>query len=988
MQGAKIKGTDLPFDPDFSFLLALDPAFGEWRSLAAEWWKLKKRLSPAKTGMISFLVTYLHEQALDKSPRHLLDATAQVPDLWTTLGWDLPGDAYEQQKHDNVSDFIDWVLREYFSTPDPDGHMVVPAQWCNPFQRKAAKKYGKKGDITFRYALEMDPRMAAWVAYAAEYMQTMRRNLGSRSSAVASFLTRYLIQENLPRDPLEFLKRTTFKPSFISALKKTASTQSSGNSDVSETPTFYEIKHNNHAADFIDWVLLEKLAVEGENGDRVVPAVFHNPIDRLSLAGLCKPSETVRNALPMLYIRRLRKMLVEGPTFRDWKWAQNAENDGRSGGEWFIVDPSLINRNDPDCVWRERSISWNFRKAKNHPKVVTEIWSPIRAVALYVKLELALRTIQVRFLDSGEGDTWRYVWDEQGGRFELNDSPFAQGCEARPWQRGVFHRDARTQGAGLFINTNKTADINKSEDKKGYVIPWTNVDLLFWLEKLRNWQERYNPVDAPIPWTELGAKYLSAATFEAILAERSPAFFLFRQAAAEGKDKCKPLQDHAISGLWYKILVRLEEELAKEKGSDALDNPIRLVPPDGKGTNFPLHSLRVSLITGLIMEGGLPIEIVSKLIAGHHSLIQTIYYTKIGTDHMNKLMAEAELKMTENEARGHKIFLMRHGRDEINQRFASVSPDGVTAAMSQQSELSFVFDDKGICPVGYAMCDVGGSKLNENASSNDYAPVPGYPHERNCIRCRFFLTGPAWLDGLNAKFNYIAYQAMLAAGRYKGFTEQVAALEERRAQIEATGTLFTEAVSLEKMSARLDAETESLDRWISDLQAIQRLINRCIEVNKNAAEDGLQLVAAGTLFDIRTSLTVTESELHPIEVQCRNATIYPEIDARQPTIRRTQLLDALLYANGKPLLFSRLSVEQQLQAGNAMMKLIESRAGSIENAVEFVEAHGRLKELGIVDDDLLATLKNVEDHGVAMTQIFREMRPKKSPPVFLEEEGA
>jgi hypothetical protein len=190
------------------------------------------------------------------------------------------------------------------------------------------------------------------------------------------------------------------------------------------------------------------------------------------------------------------------------------------------------------------------------------------------------------------------------------------------------------------------------------------------------------------------------------------------------------------------------------------------------------------------------------------------------------------------------------------------------------------------------------------------------------------------------------------------------------------------------MSARLDAETESLDRWISDLQAIQRLINRCIEVNKNAAEDGLQLVAAGTLFDIRTSLTVTESELHPIEVQCRNATIYPEIDARQPTIRRTQLLDALLYANGKPLLFSRLSVEQQLQAGNAMMKLIESRAGSIENAVEFVEAHGRLKELGIVDDDLLATLKNVEDHGVAMTQIFREMRPKKSPPVFLEEEGA
>jgi hypothetical protein len=28
--------------------------------------------------------------------------------------------------------------------------------------------------------------------------------------------------------------------------------------------------------------------------------------------------------------------------------------------------------------------------------------------------------------------------------------------------------------------------------------------------------------------------------------------------------------------------------------------------------------------------------------------------------------------------------------------------------MTQQSEAGFVFDDKGICPVGCAMCDVGG----------------------------------------------------------------------------------------------------------------------------------------------------------------------------------------------------------------------------------------------------------------------------------------
>lgn len=992
MAGAKIRGTDQQFDPEFRFLLGLDPDFKEWQSLAAEWWPLEKRSHATKQGMTAFFLIYLHERGLDKSPPRLLEARGQVPDLWATLELDSKVKTYSQQMHDAVSDFIDWVLREKFSAPDADGHRVVPAQWRNPFQRKAYKVHGKSGDLTFRHVLMIDPRMTTWVAYAVEYIQTVRENQGTRCDSVEAFLSRYLVIENLPRDPLEFLKRTTDKPAFIEALVKTKFQRykkHSSQSGANGKPSPALIRQNTYVADFIDWVLLHKLSVEGEHGERVVPAVFHNPIERLSRAGTGGPSETVKNALPMLYIRQLRNMLAEGRTFRDWAWAQQATDAERgAGGDWFVVDESLVNRDDPDCVWRERRPGWKERKNNDLPEIVTEIWSPVRAMAIYVKLELPLRTHQVRFLESGEGDSWRYVWDAQGGRFERNDTPFAVGSEARPCQRGVFHREAGTPGAGFFINTNKTADINKPEDQKGYVIPWTNIELLYWLEKLRNWQERYNPVDAAMPWTELEIRHFGSRPAEAILAERSPAFFLFRNASAQGRDRAKPILGGLLHITWYKLLARLEAKLANKEERDTLGNPICLVNPDGLGTHFPLHALRVSLITGLIMEGGLPIEVVSKLIAGHHGLIQTIYYTKIGIDHMNKLMADAEHKMTENEARGHKIFLMRHGRDEINQRFASISQDGVTAAMNQNSEAGFVFDDSGLCPVGCAMCDVGGEKISEVKSRKDYAPVSGYPRERNCIRCRFFLTGPAWLHALNAKFNHIAYQAKLAAERYNSFTEQVAAMEELRADCEATGRLFIGAVDLEKKSALLEAETQTLDRWITDLQAVQRLIHRCIEINKNAANDGLQLVAAGTLFDIQTALTVTESELHPIEVQCRNATIYPELDARQPAIRRSQLLDALLYANKKPLLFSRLGVEQQLQAGNAMMKLIESRAGSLENAVEFVEAQGRLKELGIVDDDLITTLKSVGDQGVAITQILRDLRSKKSLPSPMEEEGA
>jgi hypothetical protein len=76
-------------------------------------------------------------------------------------------------------------------------------------------------------------------------------------------------------------------------------------------------------------------------------------------------------------------------------------------------------------------------------------------------------------LDSGEADTYRYERDAAGdGRFVENTGPHAMGSAKRPYMRGVFHRAQGATDAGLFINTNKTADINKAENDKGYVIPW------------------------------------------------------------------------------------------------------------------------------------------------------------------------------------------------------------------------------------------------------------------------------------------------------------------------------------------------------------------------------------------------------------------------------------------------------------------------------------------------------------------------------------
>jgi hypothetical protein len=50
---------------------------------------------------------------------------------------------------------------------------------------------------------------------------------------------------------------------------------------------------------------------------------------------------------------------------RDWIWAQQAMEGGNNGGDWFVVDPQVVNPDDPDCVWRERDTTEYERDTHN-----------------------------------------------------------------------------------------------------------------------------------------------------------------------------------------------------------------------------------------------------------------------------------------------------------------------------------------------------------------------------------------------------------------------------------------------------------------------------------------------------------------------------------------------------------------------------------------------------------------------------------------------
>lgn len=956
------------FDSEFHFLLEFDPAFADWRALAAEWWALQKKTSNKVTAISSFFLDYLYVLQIDKRPAFIFEAGISLPDLWEVLGLAALSKSGAKNQHDFICDLLDWVLRTKLSVPSTDGYKVVPAHLKNPFSRIQSKTLCKVSDITFSHVLDIDPRMVHWQELAAEWMGVQKSGVEKRRTAIDKFLVDYIIGSDLPRSPIEFLTRTTTKPVFSDVLVKNKTKGTVGQLSVDD------IKFNNIISEFLDVVLAAKLSIEDDNGQRNIPYELHNPVTRISRSGIATPGETTKSALSIRYIKELRGMLAGGKNFRDWEWAQEVIDNGSVGGDWFLVDPKLVNSDDPDCVWRARDTTKYEQDTLKLPPCVTELWSPVRAVALYIKLELPLRTFQVRLLDSGEADTWRYVHSTQGGGFVLNDSPLATGSPTRPYQRGVFHRNSNELGSELFINTNKTADINKPENGKGYVIPWCHEAALYWLEKLRQWQENYNPISAPTKWVDLSSKHFGRTPpHPEVLESRGTVCFLFRDAAAgNDDDRRKPIASAALDRVWYRLLARLEQCCLER--DETLDDgtPILFVYHGRTNrTHYPLHALRVSLITYLVLDLQLPLAVVSKLIAGHARLFMTIYYTKFGHAYMKEVLDTAERNMLAADEASHRRFLMDATMEQVSQRFASVSTDAMRAAVGHKSAATFVFEDKGICPVGGTMCDVGGELLNDQTENKLFAPVPGYP-QRNCVRCRLFLSGPAFLPGLQAHFNSVSYETHERAERHNELQAEVTRLENYRADCERDGRFFTESRELEKLSQQYEAEAEAMGKLISDLQATYHLIARSMEIMKQTANKGLQLVAVGELNDIGVAFTETNSELHQLEVICENATIYPEIDARKPTLRRSQLLDCMLEMNKMPPVFFRMSPTQQLEVGNAVMQLIQARTGSIKGALEYVEGQRKLCDLGIVDETMNVIAERVS--GTSAREIIQSVR--------------
>ena len=765
-----------------------------------------------------------------------------------------------------------------------------------------AYRLRRKSDVAFRWATAEDPKLEPWRNCLAQWLS--ERTVKSQALKLGEFFLNYLIANpTVTRNPEEFCRRT-YTPAV--PYREWAERRHRNPRALFDA--------NNLGKEFIDWILDTRLSSPDDLGRPVRSPAHWNPVPRMQRKQ--QAIQTHREAIPTRYVRELIRILTED----DYAWPKTVSSD------WL--------------PWYDRESGRWIR-----------IWSPVRVSALLLKLHLPLRTFQVRMLESGEADSERYL----DGRWIPNEGPLAPPSN-RVIRRGFLRKFTNPLSGevhtGFYINTNKTQDRGTDEDDRGYEIPWQHGDAIEIATNLLRWQERYNAIDAPLPWADLHDQAIRRAGRSAEFARRGAACFLLRDPC--GTYRNEPLTDSRVRPFWILLLNELERRVAARGETLADGSPIRFIDKRNPETGYPrrpvydLHTLRVTLITALATEGGVPIPILSKCIAGHASILMTLYYVKLGAAQITETLAQAQRRIGLEEQRNFARFLQSAESESLSAAVANNDASGLIA-LHQNTPGSWVVSDTGICPVGAALCHLGGPKLTPNPQLSDYAPTPGGP--RNCVRCRFFITGPAFLGGLVAHFNAVGVRLVAAAERFRVQEDNIRRLEDEVARHSDQPTESSIMAELHAAHDHHHRGVREVDDLAHNLHAVYRLTERCraiVHETANATAEDLSLVLVGDRTDFEAAIEMT-TDFELMNSVCQAARIYPDDDPALANLRRARILDAMLARNGCRPVFASLTEDEALAIGNQLVNLLVKRFGHTD-AVALIEGKRLMDASGIAED--------------------------------------
>lgn len=1037
-------------DSAMGWLTEEHPELERWRDLAHRWlssvaheWELAQAAKDRDPSSIrtyrvvakkiisltSFLVDYLLNERYPqratfvKNPDELLRAGSHAADdFWAecclplmrnrTSSEKLLRSAAAETRSKDIDAFLTWVIQSEHPATDAHGNKLDNPSYRCPFPARTAcgtrvGKVRKHIDMDLAWVTHEYPQLEKWRVLAANWIKQEKGGITTKLNAFSKFFGVYLaqgklVEEKIARDPLIFLLR-----------------ESKVADNYKTIVTAKLTTEHDYIVTFLDWVLLQECSERDDYGYPVLSEKHRNPFSRMGKSKGGKTGESVRSPLPYGYIDELRRWLVQGPNFTDWTWAHTALETG-----WFPVAEHLIDKSDPDCVWRLRTIQKGSRAHK--ATTITEMWSPVRWMALLVKLTLPLRTLQVRVLDSGEADTWCYdgslttaiqtsaPWKQNQVNVALREAVARQNEAEQPGHQlaskpartrrsvsevahGVLRRQVEhifeegglklRETTVLHINTNKTADRNKEGAAKGFDIPWPilpwpkNADVYsdlegtgaplessldryrekgelarnihYWLQKLRDWQTKYNPVHTTTSWSELVRHGIVQAKSEEQIESYAEAVFLFREPAYPGVQRGGkprslahlPLSNGAVTFAWWTMLRDFQFSLASRGKVGPDGSPIRLVQdPSDKNrlTDFPLHSLRVSLITALALDGGMSLPLLQKVV-GHSRLLMTLYYIKPGAAHIMQEIDRACARLSALEEESIQKFLASATMEQLRDQAVFNDETSAFAALGKDSTTrnpaGWMPMHHGVCPMGgntdavpenkqLGGCHNGGTALARNGADWIFGPVPG--GARNCVRCRWFITEPRYVPALVVHCNNLSYRYEQAQTLAIKRNEELEELKDRVYDAEKCDPVLARRLHTELLGTerRFETTLKDLEEAAQSMTACYSMIKRCIAIARTRWENGadtgggMALVANGSDVECAVIVDGTDSELLQLSGVLEDAEIYPDVNPGEAIIRRSQLLDSALLRDSLAPRFFTLSREEQHLLGNEFIRRI------------------------------------------------------------------
>ncbi|EKN4581188.1 hypothetical protein PXQ17_001556 [Vibrio parahaemolyticus] len=805
-----------------------------------------------------------------------------------------------------------------------------------------------------------------WAELSRQYLNGhAKRGFSTKISHINHFL-RHLISKNaLPYNPFEL---------FIA-----------GNHIEPLEPLLERVSDGKYlestVIDFVKFVMNDCCYDRDEDTGELIsinPEIhFRHPYQYLNVEfeSKSRPIQTVKPPLDFVYIEAAKQYLIPDfvhdvngnrrpcSTFSDLTDAHLLFDS-----DWFEVDEDTYQGaiDDPNCVTKTETVTKKiYAKIVKHK--IYKIWSPVRAIEMYVLFSLPLRGIQICYLDSGEADDYKLIEQDDGNLiWVVNDNPLASHLG----NKGFLHREIG-DSIGMNISTNKT-----SKHEGGYTVPWMPLDVAKWVIRLRDWQTKYNPLRTPTPWSDITTP---AEIHQKILKKRGSQCFLFRDPRDSIKRNTNPpgsqpfLPNPAFSA-FEKLLYLIQND----------DMPLAQIKKGKSGgadtdyqSIYSPHTLRVSHISALLFEGdGLDPAIVQKLV-GHANLVMTIYYGVINSEQMRDKLTGQYKEIAANKQKQYQASLLSRNIEEAKGELIFLS-NGAGQVAWENSAIRF--KDCGMCPVANGRCDEGGPPINPGSKTLIYSRA------KSCYQCRFFVTGPAFMGGLLAKFNEINVAKKRASNRIEslGNKKKRTRLKRKQAEDQQKPTDNIK-LDLEQINTAIDAEQVKFYSISADQGAIFRKVLSCIHKINDATSDekdtnGVALILNRDEAEVGISLDES-SDFRMLAEVCEDAQIYDSIDDSEAVIQREKFLDTMLKENGFDAIFFQLDEDQSRYIGNQMQKLLLNRLKSWKSVDNLIYGDMRLSDL---TNDNNSNLQNIKEE---LSLIIKNANDEVSYPYIQQVEG-